>query len=88
MGDGTFIERGAAEWGRLTPPVETSQDSLLLWWQARWIESWRTSRIFMAQLHYQNLDIRRPDSLMKHAFYGLCSKLSYIWARQTIFRTG
>lgn len=25
----------------------------------------------MAQLHYQNLDIRRPDILMKRAFYGL-----------------
>jgi hypothetical protein len=37
-----FMERGAAEWGRLTPPVEMPQDSLLLWWQARWIESWRT----------------------------------------------
>ncbi len=42
MGDGTFIERGAAEWGRLTLPVATTQDSLLLWWQARWIESWQT----------------------------------------------
>ena len=41
MGDGTFIERGAAEWGRLTPSVETPQESLLLWWRARWVESWR-----------------------------------------------
>lgn len=42
MGDGKFFERGVAEWGRLTPPFEMPQDSLYLWWRARWIESWRT----------------------------------------------
>jgi hypothetical protein len=35
----------------------------------------------MALLHYQNLDVRRPDILMKNAFFGL--KTFYDFLRRT-----
>lgn len=42
MAHGTFIQRGVAEWERLTPAVETCSDSMRQWWRARWIEAWQT----------------------------------------------
>lgn len=42
MSDDTFIQRGTAEWRRLTPAVVVRGDSTLQWVRAGWVDGWRS----------------------------------------------